>query len=66
MKVEESNFSKRTFKILTSIGIKTLEELSLRTSVELYNIQSIPCIGKKTLTEIKNVLKSNGLSLTIN
>ena len=58
--VSELEFTVRTDNVLKSVGILTIHELVKKTELDLLKI---PNIGKKSLTEIKDVLESKGLYL---
>ena len=56
--VSELEFIARTDNALKSIGVLTVYDLVQKTERDL---MKIPNIGKKALTEIKDVLESKGL-----
>ena len=58
--VSELEFTVRTGNVLKSVGILTIHELVKKTELDLIKI---PNVGKKSLTEIKDVLESKGLHL---
>lgn len=58
--VSELEFTVRTNNTLESVGILTIHELVKKTELDLIKI---PNMGKKSLTEIKDVLESKGLYL---
>lgn len=58
--VSELEFTVRTDNVLKAVGILTIHELVKKTELDLLKI---PNMGKKTLTEIKDVLESKGLYL---
>ena len=58
--VSELEFTVRTNNALKSVGILTIHELVKKTELDLIKI---PNMGKKSLTEIKDVLESKGLHL---
>lgn len=58
--VSELEFTVRTDNILKAVGILTIHELVKKTELDLLKI---PNMGKKSLTEIKDVLESKGLYL---
>lgn len=58
--VSELEFTVRTNNALKSVGILTIHELVKKTELDLIKI---PNMGKKSLTEIKDVLESKGLYL---
>ena len=58
--VSELEFTVRTDNVLKAVGILTIHELVKKTQLDL---MKIPNMGKKTLTEIKDVLESKGLYL---
>jgi len=59
-RVEELDFSVRTFNCLRREGIGTVGELIQKTPAELLAIRNF---GKKSLTEVQEKLQSMGLSL---
>lgn len=58
--VEELELTVRSANCLKAEGIKYIGDLVQRTEVELLKT---PNLGKKSLTEIKDLLASQGLSL---
>lgn len=58
--VSELEFTVRTDNVLKSVGILSIHELVKKTELDLIKI---PNMGKKSLTEIKDVLESKGLHL---
>lgn len=58
--VSELEFTVRTDNVLNSIGILTVYDLVQKTERDL---MKVPNMGKKSLNEIKDVLKSKGLHL---
>ncbi len=58
--IHELELTVRPYNCLRSEGINTIDELIQYTEVELFKI---PGLGKKSLIEIINALKSRGLSL---
>lgn len=58
--VSELEFIVRTDNALKSIGILTVYDLVQKTERDL---MKVPNLGKKSLNEIKDVLKSKGLHL---
>lgn len=59
-RIEELDFSVRTYNCLKKANILTVGELTLISEVDLMNIRNF---GKKSLTEVKEKLASLGLSL---
>ena len=58
--VSELEFTVRTDNVLKAIGVLTVYDLVQKTELDL---MKVPNMGKKSLTEIKNVLESKGLRL---
>lgn len=59
-RIEEVNFSGRTVKTLTSVGIRTLGGLARKREEDLAEIEGL---GGKSIQEIKDLLAAHGLSL---
>jgi DNA-directed RNA polymerase subunit alpha len=60
IKIDDLDFSNRTYNCLKRQGIETLEELSGYTEEELMNIRNF---GQKSLDEVKDKLKEYNLNL---
>lgn len=60
MTIQELNLSTRLLNCLRREGIKTVDQIIERREREILRI---PNIGKKTLNELKEVLKQRGLTL---
>jgi len=60
IKIDDLDFSNRTYNCLKRQGIETLEELSGYTEEELMNIRNF---GQKSLDEVKDKLKEYNLTL---
>lgn len=60
IRVEELNFSQRTYNRLKSAGIHTLRELSQQTRSQLMRIKNF---GKKSLEEVEQKLAKYGITL---
>ncbi len=60
MTIEELDLSVRSFNCLKRAGINTVEDLTNRTEEEMMKVRNL---GKKSLDEVINKLKSFGLSL---
>ena len=58
--IESVDFSLRTFNVLKRSGIETLEQLTEMFEYEVYKIRNL---GRKSLLEIKSILKERGLKL---
>lgn len=54
------NFSVRTYNCLTRAGIKTINDLSKKTIVDLMNMRNL---GRKSLEEILAVANSHGITI---
>jgi len=59
-RIEELDFSVRTYNCLKKANVLTVGELALMSEVDLMNIRNF---GKKSLTEVKEKLSTMGLSL---
>ena len=59
-RIEELDFSVRTYNCLKKANVLTVGELSLMSEVDLMNIRNF---GKKSLTEVKEKLNTMGLLL---
>ncbi len=59
-RIEDLDFSVRTYNCLKKEGINTIAELVQRTESDLMSIRNF---GKKSLLEVKQKLAQNGLSL---
>lgn len=53
MKIEELNFSVRTYHVLKRAGIDTVEQLRLKTDDDLYRLRNA---GRRTVEEIRSKL----------
>jgi DNA-directed RNA polymerase subunit alpha len=60
IKIDDLDFSNRTYNCLKRQGIETLEELSGYTEEELMNIRNF---GQKSLDEVKDKLVEYNLGL---
>lgn len=60
VRIEELDFSVRTYNCLKKANILSVEELTLISEVDLMNIRNF---GKKSLTEVKEKLATLGLAL---
>jgi DNA-directed RNA polymerase subunit alpha len=58
--LSDLNLSVRSFNALNRQGIHTLQELSMYSNASLESIRSL---GKKSLVEIRRLLKSKGIAL---
>lgn len=58
--IESLDFSPRTYNVLKRGGIETLEQLTDKYEYEFYKIRNL---GRKSLLEIKSILKERGLKL---
>ena len=56
--IEELELSVRSFNCLEAAGIKTIRDLVQKTESEMLKYRNF---GRKSLTEIKNILKEMGL-----
>ena len=63
MTVEELDLSVRSYNCLKRAGINTVEELTNKTEPEMMKVRNL---GKKSLTEIQELVKSKGLSFGMN
>lgn len=61
MHIQELNLSVRAYNCLMRAGITTTEELSEKTVDEMMRVRNL---GRSSLTEILNVMKTHGLSFT--
>ena len=59
-KIEEMDFSQRTFNCLRRAGILNLRQLAVTNEAELNSIRGF---GKKSLTEVRDKLEEHGLEL---
>lgn len=59
MRIDELDFSVRTYNCLMRAGINTVEELCNRTSDDICKVRNL---GRMSLQEIINVMKEKGLS----
>jgi len=59
-RIEELDFSVRTYNCLKKANVLTIRELVLLTEADLMNIRNF---GRKSLTEVKEKLESLGLAL---
>jgi len=60
--IEELELSVRSFNCLEAAGIKTIRDLVQKTENEMLKYRNF---GRKSLTEIKNILKAMGLSFNM-
>lgn len=60
IKIEELDFSQRTFNCLRRAGILNLRQLALVTEMDLNGIRGF---GKKSLTEVRDTLAAHGIDL---
>lgn len=60
IKIEELDFSQRTFNCLRRAGILNLRQLALVTEMDLNGIRGF---GKKSLTEVRDRLADHGIDL---
>ncbi|MBL8040908.1 MAG: DNA-directed RNA polymerase subunit alpha, partial [Chthonomonas sp.] len=60
IKIEEMDFSQRTFNCLRRAGLVTLRHLATVTESDLTGIRGF---GKKSLTEVRDKLEEHGLAL---
>ncbi len=60
MRIEEMEFSQRTFNCLRRAGLLTLRALATATESDLTSIRGF---GKKSLVEVRDKLKEHGLEL---
>lgn len=60
--IEELELSVRSFNCLEAAGIKTIRDLVQKTENEMLKYRNF---GRKSLTEIKNILKGMGLSFNM-
>lgn len=60
IKIEELDFSQRTFNCLRRAGILNLRQLALVTEMDLNGIRGF---GKKSLTEVRDRLAEHGIDL---
>ncbi|MBN1476227.1 DNA-directed RNA polymerase subunit alpha [Candidatus Sumerlaeota bacterium] len=60
--IEELELSVRSFNCLEAAGIKTIRDLVQKTESEMLKYRNF---GRKSLTEIKNILKGMGLSFNM-
>ena len=60
IKIEEMDFSQRTFNCLRRAGILNLRQLAITNEAELNSIRGF---GKKSLTEVRDKLNEHGLEL---
>lgn len=60
--IEELELSVRSFNCLEAAGIKTIRDLVQKTEQEMLKYRNF---GRKSLTEIKNILKDMGLSFNM-
>ncbi len=60
IKIEEMDFSQRTFNCLRRAGILNLRQLAVTNEAELNSIRGF---GKKSLTEVRDKLNEHGLDL---
>jgi DNA-directed RNA polymerase subunit alpha len=59
-RIEELDFSVRTYNCLKKANVLTVGELALMSEIDLMNIRNF---GKKSLTEVKEKLNTMGLNL---
>jgi DNA-directed RNA polymerase subunit alpha len=60
VKIEEMDFSQRTFNCLRRAGILNLRQLAVTNEAELNSIRGF---GKKSLTEVRDKLAEHGLEM---
>ncbi|HRJ25925.1 MAG TPA: DNA-directed RNA polymerase subunit alpha [Fimbriimonadaceae bacterium] len=60
LKIEEMDFSQRTFNCLRRAGLLTLRHLAIATETDLTSIRGF---GKKSLTEVRDKLAEHGLTI---
>ena len=60
--IEELELSVRAFNCLEAAGIKTIRDLVQKTESEMLKYRNF---GRKSLTEIKNILKEMGLGFNM-
>lgn len=60
IKIEELDFSQRTFNCLRRAGLMTLRHLAAATEADLTSIRGF---GKKSLTEVRDKLAEHGLAM---
>jgi DNA-directed RNA polymerase subunit alpha len=60
VKIEEMDFSQRTFNCLRRAGILNLRQLAVANEAELNSIRGF---GKKSLTEVRDKLQEHGLEM---
>jgi len=60
LKIEEMDFSQRTFNCLRRAGLLTLRQLAVTTESDLTGIRGF---GKKSLTEVRDKLSEHGLTI---
>jgi DNA-directed RNA polymerase subunit alpha len=60
--IEELELSVRSFNCLEAAGIKTIRDLVQKTESEMLKYRNF---GRKSLTEIKNILREMGLSFNM-
>ena len=60
IKIEEMDFSQRTFNCLRRAGLLTLRHLAVVTETDLIGIRGF---GKKSLNEVRDKLAEHGLAL---
>jgi len=60
--IEELELSVRSFNCLEAAGIKTIRDLVQKTEAEMLKYRNF---GRKSLSEIKNILKEMGLSFNM-
>ncbi len=60
IKIEELDFSQRTFNCLRRAGLTTLRHLAVTTESDLSGIRGF---GKKSLNEVRDKLQEHGLSI---
>ena len=60
-KIEDISLSGRAFNCLRNSDINTLGDLTNHSKSDIYKIR---LMGRKTLTELENLLKSNGLKFS--
>ena len=60
--IEELELSVRSFNCLEAAGIKTIRDLVQKTESEMLKYRNF---GRKSLSEIKNILKEMGLQFSM-
>jgi DNA-directed RNA polymerase subunit alpha len=58
MRIDELEFSVRTYNCLSRAGISTVEDLCNKTIEDMYKVRNL---GRKSFEEILGVMKEKGL-----